>query len=192
MQASGSHDATFLAALARAAIHGDRDALEQLLSALRPDIVRTARLIVGPTSWAAEDAAQDALMDVTRALSGLREVGAVRSWALRIAATRALKTARKERRLALGRSGRPPEELDIEVLDESVAALKRAFDRLPPRMRAVAVLRLHAGLSEEETAEVLGCSVGTVKSQLHEARRRLEETLRGEGLVPQTMSAPQR
>jgi RNA polymerase sigma factor (sigma-70 family) len=51
--------------------------------------------------------------------------------------------------------------------------LKRAFDTLPPKMRAVAVLRLFSGLSESDTAAALGCSVGAVKSQLHLARRRL-------------------
>ena len=50
------------------------------------------------------------------------------------------------------------------------AAIKEAFDRLPPAMRATAVLRLYVGLSEEETAETLDCSVGTVKSNLHDAR----------------------
>jgi DNA-directed RNA polymerase specialized sigma24 family protein len=45
-------------------------------------------------------------------------------------------------------------------------------------MRAVAVLRLYVGLSERETSKVLGCSVGTVKSQLHDARERLTRFLK--------------
>jgi DNA-directed RNA polymerase specialized sigma24 family protein len=49
------------------------------------------------------------------------------------------------------------------------------------------VLRLYAGLSEEETAEVLGCSLGTVKSNLHHARRRLTRALRERGFEPTTM-----
>jgi DNA-directed RNA polymerase specialized sigma24 family protein len=51
-------------------------------------------------------------------------------------------------------------------------------------MRAVAVLRLYAGLSEDDAAHALGCSVGAVKSQLHEARRRLARTLTSQGVVP--------
>jgi len=44
-------------------------------------------------------------------------------------------------------------------------------------MRTVAVLRLYVGLSEEETAEALGCAPGTVKSRLHGARARLQRAL---------------
>jgi RNA polymerase sigma factor (sigma-70 family) len=64
------------------------------------------------------------------------------------------------------------------------AALKQAFDSLPARLRATAVLRLQAGLSEEETAWALGCSVGTVKSNLHDARKRLTHLLSEAGYAP--------
>ena len=56
----------------------------------------------------------------------------------------------------------------------------RDVTALPPRLRAVAVLRLYTGLSEHETAKALDCSVGTVKSQLHDARLRLATALRGD------------
>jgi DNA-directed RNA polymerase specialized sigma24 family protein len=58
-------------------------------------------------------------------------------------------------------------------LPSELVELKDAFDRLPPGQRATAVLRLYVGLSEQETAEALGCSVGAVKHQLHDARRSL-------------------
>jgi RNA polymerase sigma factor (sigma-70 family) len=64
------------------------------------------------------------------------------------------------------------------------AALKQAFDRLPPRLRATAVLRLQAGLSEAETAAALDCSVGTVKANLHDARKRLTRWLNDAGYAP--------
>jgi RNA polymerase sigma-70 factor (sigma-E family) len=50
---------------------------------------------------------------------------------------------------------------------------------LPERQRAVVVLRYYEGFADTETAEMLGCSVGTVKSQLHDAMRALRRGLGG-------------
>jgi RNA polymerase sigma-70 factor (sigma-E family) len=52
-------------------------------------------------------------------------------------------------------------------------ALAAALAQLPPRQRAVIVLRFFDDLSEAQTAEVLGCAIGTVKSQAHVALARL-------------------
>ncbi|GAB2987061.1 SigE family RNA polymerase sigma factor [Saccharothrix stipae] len=62
------------------------------------------------------------------------------------------------------------EELPELPTEEEFAVVGRAqlldlLDGLPPRRRAAVVLRLYCDLSVEETAEILGCSVGTVKSQ---------------------------
>jgi RNA polymerase sigma-70 factor (sigma-E family) len=64
-------------------------------------------------------------------------------------------------------------------------SLLAALDRLPPRQRAVIVLRYFADLSEAEAARVMGCSVGSVKSHASRALTRLRtmpglaETLTG-------------
>ena len=55
--------------------------------------------------------------------------------------------------------------------------LWRALSELPPRMRAVVVLRWVEDLSEAQTAHALGCSVGTVKSQSSRALARLRTVL---------------
>ena len=172
-----------LVVLARSAVRGDAAALDELLRRLEPLIVRTVRLIVGSGSWAAEDAAQEALLDVARAIPKLRAPEAAKAWALRIATTRALKVARRERLLALRRSALVP-ELAGRSEDDRSAAIKEAFDELPPRLRATAVLRLYVGLGEAEAAEALGCSVGTVKSNLHDARKRLTVSLERAGVAP--------
>jgi RNA polymerase sigma-70 factor (sigma-E family) len=57
----------------------------------------------------------------------------------------------------------PPGPVDLRVVDRS--QLLDLLDQLPPRRRAAVVLRLYLDLSVEETAEILGCSTGTVKSQ---------------------------
>jgi RNA polymerase sigma factor (sigma-70 family) len=176
--------------VARRASAGEAEATAALLRELQPLVVHTVRLVVGSGSWAAEDAAQDALLDIERGIHSLRDPRAVKSWALRVATQRAIKVSRRERLLSLRRSP----ELDPELIATAAetgggrgAAIKAAFDLLPPRLRATAVLRLHVGLSEEETARVLGCSVGTVKSNLHDARQRLASSLRERGFAPATM-----
>lgn len=58
-------------------------------------------------------------------------------------------------------------------------ALLTAAQQLPPRQRAVLALRFFDELSVEQTAEVLGCSPGTVKSQTHHALAKLREQLAG-------------
>jgi RNA polymerase sigma factor (sigma-70 family) len=54
-------------------------------------------------------------------------------------------------------------------------ALVRVLIQLPPRQRAVIVLRYWEQLSEAETAELLGCSAGTVKSNASKGMRKLRE-----------------
>jgi RNA polymerase sigma-70 factor (ECF subfamily) len=176
--------------LARRASAGETAAADELLRELEPLVVRTVRLVVGSGSWTAEDAAQDALLDIDRGIHSLRDPRAVKAWALRVATQRALKVSRRERLRSLRRAP----NLDPELLAESgglesgrSAAIKAAFDLLPPRLRATAVLRLYVGLSEDETARVLGCSLGTVKSNLHDARKRLAGELRERGFEPTTL-----
>jgi RNA polymerase sigma-70 factor (ECF subfamily) len=170
--------------LARRACGGDAAALNELLAELRPLVVRTARLVVGSGSWAAEDAAQEALLDMSRGISRLRDPAAVRTWALRVAIRRALKVARRERLLRVRNAATVEGWQEPAPSEGREAALKQAFDSLAPRLRATAVLRLLAGLTEDETADTLGCSVGAVKSNLHDARKRLTRLLSDAGYAP--------
>ena len=150
---------------------------EALLAELEPLVVRTVRLVVGAGSSVAEDAAQEALLELSRSLPRLKDRGAAKAFAARIASRVALCTSKRERRFAaLGfraRNVRAPVNPEPPELLE----LKEAFDQLPPRQRVTAVLRLYVGLTEQETATALGCSIGTVKHQLHDARKTLADYL---------------
>ena len=69
----------------------------------------------------------------------------------------------------------PPSQPDRTDEVDLRHALIQALDALPPRQRAVLVLRYWEQLSEAETAELLGCSVGTVKSTASRGLSRLRE-----------------
>ncbi len=58
---------------------------------------------------------------------------------------------------------------------DSREALRSALAKLPPRQRAVVVLRYHQDLSEAQVAEILGVSIGTVKSQAAKALASLRD-----------------
>lgn len=65
-----------------------------------------------------------------------------------------------------------------EGADEAdVTRVREAVGRLPRRQREVTVLRFYLGLSTEETAAMLGCPTGTVKSNLHKALASLESAM---------------
>ena len=87
------------------------------------------------------------------------------------------------RRLAVRRSylsrQRQEEETMTSGIDRIADAdiLQRALATLPPRVRAVVVLRIVDDLSEQQTAAALGCSVGTVKGYLSRGLDRLREQL---------------
>jgi RNA polymerase sigma factor (sigma-70 family) len=175
--------------VARRAADGDARSLDDLLRELEPLVVRTARLIVGSGSWAAEDAAQEALLDVARGIAALREPEAAQAWAVSVATRRALKVARQGRFLSLRRAALVEEDAVGLPLDGRAAALRDAFDRLPPKLRATVVLRPYVGLSESETAEAMSCSLGTVKSNLHDSRTRLTAELVEHGFAPNVLKA---
>lgn len=96
--------------------------------------------------------------------------GYIRTAMVRIMANR----WRRPRRELLVASApdRPAEDRDLTRVDDA-DQLDAALAELPPRMRAVLVLRYMEQLTEQEAAEVLGCSRGTVKSQASRALARL-------------------
>jgi RNA polymerase sigma-70 factor (ECF subfamily) len=65
------------------------------------------------------------------------------------------------------------------ILAEQRAQVRQALGGLPPRQRATVILAYYEGLAYREVADVLGCSVGTVKAQMFRALRKLAYLLSG-------------
>lgn len=147
--------------------------------------MRTAYLVVWDAAEA-EDLVQECLLVVARRWPRVRGMDHPYAYARRVLINLALDGAqhRARRRLELVDHGSAGVDA---IADESStrrlhavgvrAELIQALATLPPRQRAVLVLRYFEDLSEAQVAELLGCSVGTVKSTASRGLTRLHAAL---------------
>jgi RNA polymerase sigma-70 factor (sigma-E family) len=141
-------------------------------------LLRTAYLIVGDLHEA-EDLVQETLFKVARRWPKVSRMDYPAAYARRILVNLALrggpKRSRRRTELSATRPGDPAAPAaPLDRHDE----LHDALAALPPRQRAVLVLRYFLDLPEAEVAAALQCSLGTVKSTASRGLARLEQTLR--------------
>ena len=155
---------------------GDRDALVAELYRHGPMLLAAARVITLDNDEA-EDLMQTTFEIALRNLDGLREPRALRGWLLRIQAREAFRVTRRLRRL-VSLDGHV-EEIASQGHDLAQRAdVRRAMSALPRRTRAAIALHYLAGLSVAETAEAMGVSENTIKSQVRTGLERLRQELR--------------
>jgi RNA polymerase sigma-70 factor, ECF subfamily len=155
--------------------------LEEWLEEGYADSFRTACLILGNRADA-EEAVQDAYLRAWRFRDSLSSVPSIRPWLYRVVVNACYSKLRTEiphrdrraadellTRLPVGVEG--PEEGAVQ--GEVAGTVLAALARLPLSLRVPVVLRYYADLSERDIALAIGRRPGTVKSRLHEARRRL-------------------
>lgn len=161
--------------LVSAAADRDEGAFEQLVRRHTPGLYAGALRTTG-TVETAQEVVQDAWLSAWLHLPGFRGQSTVRTWLVRIVTTKALNALR-----------RPPPTVPLEAAPEPVtagteqevelreraAAVRAAVAALPARQREAVVLRDLEGLSYEEVAAALGCSVASVKSALFRGRQSL-------------------
>jgi RNA polymerase sigma-70 factor (ECF subfamily) len=172
--------------LVKRAQKNDLSAFEELV-VLYQNKVYTLCVRLAGNHADAQDIAQEAFINAYRALGSFRNEADFGTWLHRITVNAWLNFKRKE-------SGRQPVSLDETRFDESGSAMQRevaaqdgdplqeleekefrglvrtALNGLTEEHRAVLVLREIEGYSYEEVAQMLGCSLGTVKSRLNRAR----------------------
>ena len=167
--------------LAREASAGDPVALNSLLAAVGPEALRLCgRFLTNRQD--AEEACQDTLWAVASGIGRFDGRSSFRTWLHSLAANRSRSTYQAIRRRHSGEAvGVPlPDRADprrTSVMATTRVDLLEALDRLPPDYAEAAALRDVLGLSDGDIAELLDIPEGTVKSRIHEARRRLRLSL---------------
>jgi RNA polymerase sigma-70 factor (ECF subfamily) len=173
---------------------GDRQAFTALATASYSRLHRVAQNILGDMDLA-EDATQQAVVDIWRRLPQLRETGRFEAWSCRILVNACYAEARRRQRwipaLVAEIDDRPDPADPISGIvyrDQ----LERGFRRLPVDQRAVVVLHDYLDLSFDEAAEILGVPAGTVHSRHHRAMQALRAALEADARLPDADPTPER
>jgi RNA polymerase sigma factor (sigma-70 family) len=163
--------------LARRAIDGDERAFSAIYRRYHQSLYRFCLAIVG-NSQDAQDALQNTMVKVLRALPGEQRRIELKPWLYRIAHNESIELLRRRR---------GTEELDPELatagsgladeveLRERLRRLVADLDRLPERQRGALVMRELAGLGFDEIAAALGTSAAVARQTLYEARLSLRQ-----------------
>lgn len=167
---------------------GDAAAFEQLYEMHRRRVYSLCLRMTSNTA-AAEDLTQEAFLQLFRKIGTFRGESAFSTWLHRMAVNVVLMQLRKKNLpvVPLDETTESEEEAPKKELgapDSRLASsidrleLKRSIDSLPPGYRTIFVLHDVEGYEHNEIAELVGCSVGNSKSQLHKARLKLRELLK--------------
>jgi RNA polymerase sigma-70 factor (sigma-E family) len=167
---STAYDARALSSTGDDVRDDEREAFDAFVRARLPQLVRFGRALTGSTE-AGADLVQDALERTILAWGRLDSRGDPEGYVRRIMVNRNISIWRK-----FGREY-PTEEIadggnEDRHFDHD---LWKALRTLPPRQRAVIALRYYEDQSEADIARILGCSVGTVKSQASKALAKLRK-----------------
>ena len=159
--------------------HGDEEAFASLAVAAGDRLHAVAHRILRDTDLA-EDATQQALLDIWRDLPDLRDPARFDAWSYRLLVRACYAEGSRARRSSPNIRLLPANEPEVAEGLSSVVdrdQLERGFKRLSIDHRAVVVLHHYLDLPLDEVADVLGVPAGTVRSRLHHAMRGLRAAL---------------
>jgi RNA polymerase sigma-70 factor, ECF subfamily len=176
--------------LVRRTLGGDQQAFASLVEKYKDSVFNVAYRMLGNASEA-EDVAQEAFVRAYTQLHTYKDSHRFSTWLLSIASHLAIDQLRRRRFLALPLENVPflewiadlslgPEESALagEASDE----MQQVLSALPPKYRAVLVLRYWHDLSYEEIAEALHLTPPLVKARLHRARELVARQMKASGL----------
>jgi len=168
---------------------GDAECFEALYGLHKRRVYSLCLRMTGNTAEA-EDLTQEAFLQLYRKIATFRGESAFSTWLHRLAVNVVLMHLRKKGlpEVSLEESMEPQQEdgpkKDVGTRDNVLAGsidrvnLERAVESLPPGYRIIFVLHDVEGYEHNEIAEMMGCSIGNSKSQLHKARMKLRDLLK--------------
>lgn len=198
---STARSAPILETVARAKA-GDEQAFATLFDAHKHRVYSLCFLMTGNAAEA-EDLSQDAFMQVYRKLATFRGDSAFSTWLYRVAVNTVLMQRRKrglkmvslDEPITVESNSIPREygQRDLDLIGTiDRIALTRAIQELPEGYRTIFVLHEVEGYRHCEIAQMLNCTVGNSKSQLHRAKLRMREILLADAETRQQTAAKAR
>ena len=184
--------------IVRRVLEGDVNAFEDLVTEHEKGVYAIAQRMTGNAEDAA-DMTQETFIKAYNSLSSFRGDSKFSVWLYRIATNVCLDFLRSRSRkptMSLSVEDDDGEETQMDIADESQSpeqllergltrdAVRRGLKSLSPEYRQILLLREIQGLSYEEIAEALALEVGTVKSRIFRARKRLCAFLTEDGNIP--------
>ena len=191
------------AQIVRKVLAGDVNAFEKLVTEYEKGVYAIARRMTGDSEDAA-DMTQETFIKAYNSLGSFRGDSKFSVWLYRIANNVCLDFLRSRSRkptVSLSVEDDEGEETQLDVADESQSpelllergltrdAVRRGLNSLPPDYRQILLLREIQGLSYEEIASALGIDLGTVKSRIFRARKKLCTFLIEDGNIPDFTSS---
>ncbi len=152
----------------------DEEAFDAFVRARMPELLRFGHMLTGSPD-AAADLVQDALERTLGAWHRVRNRDDPEGYVRRTMVNRNVSIWRRRRREYLVED--VPDQVRADDPQLPDQELNAALAALPRKQRAVVVLRFAEDLSERQVAEMLGCSVGTVKSQTFKALAKMRASL---------------
>ena len=191
------------AAIVRKVLKGDTNAFETLVLEYEKNVYNIALRMTG-NSEDASDMTQEAFIKAFNSLQSFRGDSKFSVWLYRIVSNVCLDFLRSRNRrptVSLSVEDDDGEDTQLDVADESQSpellldrkltreSVRRGLDSLPPDYRQILLLREIQGFSYEEISKALHLEVGTVKSRIFRARKKLCAFLTADGNIPDFSSS---
>ncbi len=166
---------------------GDQEALKEIFDKYHKKVYRIAYGVVRHREEAL-DIVQEVFIKLFRSIKNFKGKSHFYTYLYRMVMNTAIDHARKTGKQFISSldeegSFEPSDELEkgperILLQKELEERVKGAMEKLPAEQRAALIFRDVEGLSYQEMAEAMGCSIGTVMSRLHYGRKRIQELLK--------------